>query len=329
MRRYVLLQLLPLLLVVLALAGLGAWLVPQLRAPVGRTYRFYVEDATGLPVGTEVKFRGLTVGQVMQVLLDEPRSRERGTPWFQVQFQSVPGGEKLLNLWSFRAVTLDKETPLIGATVVTLTDAAMPGGATPDVLELKPAKGDDLSSDLHEITAGIKQAVATANDAMLDLKKELEARPEGPFNADRPTRVAAMLGSLQDAAHQLSVAGDHISTLTDSKGAVTVALGNISTLTSDLTNDARPFQSTFIDLKKTSSETRSALEQTRHLLDLAAPSVQSATSNAAQMLDTLKREPWRIIWKSTKEYNDAAAASPSPSPAPKRDAARRKRPDAG
>ena len=66
MRRYTLLRLLPMMLVVLALVGLGVWLVPQLRAPQGRTYRFYIEDASGLPEGTEVKFRGLLVGQVIQ-----------------------------------------------------------------------------------------------------------------------------------------------------------------------------------------------------------------------------------------------------------------------
>ena len=60
----------------------------------------------------------------------------------------------------------------------------MPGGETPGVLELQVAKGDDLSGDLREISAGVKQVVANANDAMLDLKKELESRPDGPFDPE-------------------------------------------------------------------------------------------------------------------------------------------------
>ena len=269
------------------------------------------------------------MGQVTQVVLDGKLSIARKSPWFEVSFQPDPDGEKLLDLWSFPAVTLDKETPLIGATVVSLTDGIMPGGATPDVLELRVPKGDDLSGDLRDITAGIKEVVANANDAMIDLKKEIEAHPDGPFDPNRPTRIAAMLGSLQDAAHTLSLAGDHISTLTDTKGSVTVALDNFSLMSKNLTDDAKPLPQTLSDFTKTSTELRADLARTGHLLDVASPSVARATDGAAQMMDTLKREPWRIVWKSTKQYDDAAAPSPSPSPPPRRTAARRKRTDAG
>jgi methyl-accepting chemotaxis protein len=205
----------------------------------------------------------------------------------------------------------------------------MPGGATPDVLELRVPKEDDLSGDLRDIAAAIKEVVANANDAMLDLKKEIEARPDGPFDPARPTRIAAMLGSLQDAAHTLSQAGDHISTLTDSKGSVTVALDNFSAMSKDLTNDARPIPQTLVDFTKTSAELRADLARTGRLLDVASPSVERATDGAAQMMDTLKREPWRIVWKSTKQYEDAVSPSPAPSPTPKRSAERHKRTDAG
>ena len=40
------------------------------------------------------------------------------------------------------------------------------------------------------------------------------------------------------------------------------------------------------------------------------PSVTQTTENLAQMTDTLKRQPWRILWPATKKY-DAKAAAPS------------------
>ena len=325
MRRYTLLRILPLVLVALALVALGRWLVPQLRSPQGKTYRFYVEDATGLPEGTEVKFHGVVVGQVTSVALDEARSQERKSPWFEVGFQPDPAGERVLRLWSFHAVTLDKETPFVGATVVTLADAAMPGDATPDELTLRVTQGDALSGDLHEITTGIKQVVANANAAMLDLKKELEARPEGSFDPSRPTRLAAVLGSVQDAAHQLAVVSDHLSTITDVKGPVTVALGKVGALTDDLKDETRPFLSTFVDLKKTSLQLRGDMVRASQVLDTMAPALERTTANAAQMTDTLKREPWRIIWKSTKEYGDATATGTPPAPSPTPGPTRRKR----
>ena len=113
-----------------------------------------------------------------------------------------------------------------------------------------------------------------------------------------------MLGSLQDAAHQLALASDHISTITDAKGAVTVAFDKFGALSDDLTNDSRPFLSTFSDIRKSSAELRLDLVRTGRLLDAASPNLEQGTANAAQMLDTLKREPWRLVWKSTKEYDD-------------------------
>ena len=311
----------PLLLMAVGLVALGMWLLPQLRAPRGRTYVFYVEDTTGLPAGTEVKFRGLVVGQVTRVTLDEERTRQRGSPWFEVGFQAEPEGEKLFKIWSFHGVTLEKETPLIGATVVMLSDARMPGGRTPDVLEMWTLPQDDFAGDLRAITAGVKEVVTNANEAMLDLRKELEARPEGPFNPDRATRIAAMLGNLSDAAHELGKASDHISTITDAKGSVTVAFDKFSALSADLMADDRPFLSTFSDLKKTSAEARVNLSRTAKIFDNLGPVLERTTGNAEQMLDTLKREPWRIIWKSTKQYDDAVArnaapVAPSPTPRP-------------
>ncbi len=42
----------------------------------------------------------------------------------------------------------------------------------------------------------------------------------------------------------------------------------------------------------------------------------ATTDNLAQMTDTLKRQPWRILWPSTKKYDASAASGKAPTPAP-------------
>jgi hypothetical protein len=38
--------------------------------------------------------------------------------------------------------------------------------------------------------------------------------------------------------------------------------------------------------------------------------VHAVIENAAQMTDTLKREPWRLIWPSTKKYPEDSKRKP-------------------
>jgi hypothetical protein len=345
MTRFTALRVLSMLLVLLALVGLAAWLLPRLRPARGQRYFFYVDDATGLPEGTEVRFRGLVVGQVDGVSLDEAKSRATRMPWFRVEFQANGQGARVLDLWSFRHVALGKEIPMVGATVITLADPTMPGGHTPvaEALTVNGSEGETLPAPLREIAANIGELVLNANSAVQSLRGSLGAapaglgddrhanlalslQPDGYFltgpdsDETRPTRLAALLEDFQAMAAKFQEAGENVATFMGKDGSADRAFRQMDALGSNLQDESKPFQSVFEDLKKTSAQLRLDIANADALVTRISPTIDQSTKDAEEMLDTLKREPWRVIWRSTKIYNDAAA--PSPSPAARRSAAR-------
>lgn len=60
------------------------------------------------------------------------------------------------------------------------------------------------------------------------------------------------------------------------------------------------------DLARTIKETRTLMET------LNSSQIKGVISNTEQMTDTLKREPWRLIWPSTKTYGDEAKEPAKP-----------------
>ena len=346
MRRFTTLRVLSMALVLLALAALLGWLLPRLRPARGAVYHFYVEDTAGLPEGTEVKFRGLVVGQVMHVGLDEAKSRAAGTPWFRVEFQANDEGTRVLDLWSFRQVALDKEVPVVGATIVALTDPTLPGGHTPtgDALTLKKPGDNPLPGPLREIADNLNEVLVNFDATVQSLRGSLGVRPDelgddrhanlalclqrdvyplaGPgATGSRPTRLAAMLGNIGDMAASFQTVGEHLGTITGEDGSANRMLQRVDSLAANLQDENRPFLRVFTDARKTSGELRADLARVDALLARISPMIERGTSNAEQMTDTLKRQPWRVLWPSTKKYDGpveatdpATLAPPSPPP---------------
>ena len=346
MRRFTLLH----VLMVAGIVALSMWLYERLQPSQGVTYFFYVGDSSGLPEGTEVKFHGLPVGQVTRVTLDEGQSKQTNTPAFRVDFQINPQGQRVLNLWSFDKVMVGKETPLIGATVVTLVREYFPGGNTSNKRPLQLLDQPDGLSDLvNDMVLRASEAVDNANAAIRSLRASLEARPErlGDDRATnlmlvlqrdlypldygagdgitRPTRVAAVLGDLATAARSFAAAGDGIAQVTRKDGPMEDAFARVGKLTGALDDPGQPFLASLPDLKQTPTSMREDFGKYGTLADRLTPHLDRSAQNAEQMLDTLKREPWRIVWKSTKDYGPSPTPTPTvptkvakPSPTPKK-----------
>ncbi len=336
MRRFTFLHIVLFACMLAGVIGLAVWLYQRLQPSQGVTYYFYVPDSSGLPEGTEVKFHGLPVGQVVHVTLDEKQSMDLHEPAFRVDFQINPQGQRVFGLWSFENVMLGKETPLIGATVVTLVRERMPGGRTPSKgpLNLLP-QADGLSDELNAIVQRAGQAVDDARAALRNVRASLGARPDrlGDDRAanlqfalqrdvypldygesdgvGRPTRVGNVLGDLALAARSFAAAGDNITAVTRNQGPVDNAMINVSKLMSDLDDPNQTFLSTMAEFKKTAAGVTVDFAKYGKLADRLSPGLDKIVNDAGQMTDTLKREPWRIIWKSTKEYGPAASPTPA------------------
>jgi len=82
-------------------------------------------------------------------------------------------------------------------------------------------------------------------------------------------------------------------------GSLTQSLNNLETITSSLTEND--------NIKVTLQNLRSSSEK----LKVATTELEPAGQNIKQFSETIKTQPWRLIWPSTKKY---AEASPTPAP---------------
>ena len=141
---------------------------------------------------------------------------------------------------------------------------------------------------------------------------------------------------MRAALTKLRATADNLTAITSPDGSLTKSLANVQELTGRLKSDDGPLFVVLNNLKKTTEDINrdgritkllTNFEQVSQRADLAVgnanklvvglgPQVNTLMGNLNQMTDTLKRQPWRVIWPSTKKYDapvNEVAASPSTS----------------
>ena len=91
-------------------------------------------------------------------------------------------------------------------------------------------------------------------------------------------------------------------------------LNNLQKTTADINKDNR-VPKMLANFEEASARAAAAAGDARKLIAGITPTVDSTLGNLNQMTDTLKRQPWRVVWPSTKKYaarpNGVAASSPT------------------
>jgi hypothetical protein len=148
--------------------------------------------------------------------------------------------------------------------------------------------------------------------------------------------TAQNLSHITDETSQLNLAliqfktlGEHLNLLTGPDSALSSSLTNLKQLTGDLTKND--------NISVTLQNFRASSEKLKSTLTSLGPSLQQSAENVKDATATLKSEPWRLVWPSTKKYPEnaepgtpagqnikaaKATRSPRPSPTPARRASR-------
>ncbi|PYL18907.1 MAG: hypothetical protein DMF41_11160 [Verrucomicrobia bacterium] len=101
------------------------------------------------------------------------------------------------------------------------------------------------------------------------------------------------------ALGQFKIFGEHIVDLTAPDSALSHSLTNIEKISTSLTEND--------NIEVTLRNLRTSSEK----LKIAVTDLGPAGENIKQFSETIKTQPWRLIWPTTKKY---AEASPTPSP---------------
>ena len=302
---------------VLLYLGAPGVFVPQ------HTYRIYFDNAGGIKPGAQVLLAGRKIGQVRRLFSPVPE-KDRPTPKMETLIEvQVDRDAKIYN----KVRTQMTQNSVLGESVIDFTNGeeasglaedgasflgTRPGGladAVPAVLEkLDPALNqvtttlDSLqktADNLTRLTAdGSDLPIALAHFKQTGLHLEELTGPQGSLHLGLKN-VEAITGE----NGKLSKSLDNLSALIGSESALARSLANTEKFTAGLTNNR--------DLEVTLRNFRIASENLNRTVTSVGTQFSAIGENLEQATDTVKRQPWRLVWPSTKKY-DEPAATPIP-----------------
>ncbi len=286
-----------------------------------KRFQIYFDDAGGIQPGATVTLSGRKIGQVRRLISPVPEA-DRPRPELQVIVEVEVG--KTAQIYRKQTVRM-LQYGLLGDQIIDFTFGEESSGlAPPDswfIGERQPGLNDAAPRILEKLDPLIKKSTA--------LVEELQK------TAERLSAMTAEGSDLNQAITKYKDLGDHLNELTGPKGAFHRALENIEELTgpeggvrrtvknleeltgkesplAETIRNARDFTgklssnedigATLKNFRKASEKLNTTVSGVNSAVKKITPCLDTTVHNAAQFTDTIKRQPWRLIWPSTKKY---------------------------
>jgi ABC-type transporter Mla subunit MlaD len=296
-------------LLVVGTIGVIAFLLVLLGAPgLFRplvTYGVYFDNAAGIKPGAVVMLAGRKIGQVQKLYSPltpaEEKQAQQAAAAIHPSEQSAspspsPRFEARVDVQVDKSAMLYRDAKaqmvqlgLLGDMAIDFTQGTQESGRAKNGETFAGERTPDLGEAAAKMLEVIKPVANEATNTMKDLQN----------TAQNLNKLTDENSELNLALTQFKTFGEHLSGLTASDSALSQSLNNIEKISTSLTEND--------NIKVTLQNLRSSSEK----LKSATTELQPAGENIKQFSETIKTQPWRLIWPSTKKY---AEASPSPAP---------------
>src|SRR5213082_1932649 len=272
------------------------------------TYKMYFDNAAGIKVGAPVMLAGRKIGQVQKLFSpvspkEEKSAQEADAAIHPPQANANPTPAENKPRFEVRVdVQVDKsarvyrdakarlmQLGLLGDMAIDITQGTESSGRAKDGEMFAGERTPDLGEAAAKMLEVIKPVAAEATNTMKDLQQ----------TAQNLNRLTDENSELNLALTQFKTFGEHLSDLTAPESALSHSLTNIEKISTSLTEND--------NIEVTLRNLRTSSEKLR----LAVTDLGPAGENIKQFSETIKTQPWRLIWPSTKKYTQA---SPTPSP---------------
>lgn len=304
------------LFVLLSLAVLVSGILyvgaPGVFIPMNK-YWVYAENAGGLKAGDDVMLAGRRVGQVVHLYSPVPEATRPNV-----------NGTQNLKLEVLIEVQVDRTASIYKDVRVYITQYGLLGPMILDFAGGREQSGlaESGATFIGERTPGLDQA-APIIAAKLDpaLKKTMETLDVFQTTAKNLTKLTAQDGEVNKAMTEFRKLGTQLNDITSETGPLRSSLENVK----DLTAEDSPLTKTFRnaegftarlnnnkDFDITLRNFRRASAGLNSTIGSLQPKFSNIAHNLEQATDTVKHQPWRLIWPSTKKYPEDKKATPAP-----------------
>jgi ABC-type transporter Mla subunit MlaD len=263
------------------------------------TYKLYFDNASGIKLGAPVMLAGRKIGQVAS--LNSPVSREEAAAVLEAAGNlgtvvAPPSGARQVPLPRFEVridVEVDGRALVYKNAKVRLMTLGLLGETAIDIAggndHSKRAEGGqvfagervpEFSEAIAEMLEVIKPVASEATSTM----KELET------TAQNLSRLTDENSELNLALGEFKTFGEHLVDLSAPDGALSQSLNNIEKISTELTANH--------NINVSLQNFRDSSERLKATMNDLGP----AGRNIKDFSETVKTQPWRLIWPSTKKY---------------------------
>jgi ABC-type transporter Mla subunit MlaD len=294
-------------LLVIGTIGVIAFLLVLLGAPgLFRplvTYRVYFDNAAGIKPGAVVMLAGRKIGQVGKLYSPVTAAEEKqaqqaaaaihppegsGSPTPSARFEVRVDVQVDKNARVYHDAKVQMmQLGLLGDMAIDFTQGTKESGRAKDSETFAGERTPDLGEAAAKMLEVIKPVASEATNTMKDLQQ----------TADNLNHLTDQNSELNLALTQFKTFGEHLSDLTAPDSALTHSLANIEKISTSLTDNDN-IEVTLRNLRTSSDR-----------LKIATNELQPAGENIKQFSETIKTQPWRLIWPTTKKYPET---SPTP-----------------
>jgi ABC-type transporter Mla subunit MlaD len=176
---------------------------------------------------------------------------------------------------------------LLGDMAIDFTQGTKESGRAKNGETFAGERTPDLGEAAAKMLEVIKPVANEATNTMKDLQN----------TAQNLNKLTDENSELNLALTQFKTFGEHLSDLTKPDSALTHSLTNIEKISTSLTEND--------NIEVTLRNLRTSSER----LKIATNELQPAGENIKQFSETIKTQPWRLIWPTTKKYPEV---SPTP-----------------
>lgn len=276
------------------------------------TYKIYVDNAAGIKQGAVVMLAGRKIGQVQKlfspVSKEEERRAEEAAAAFRPEEPNAsptPGTGKP-NYEARIDVQVDKnavvyrdartrlmQLGLLGDMAIDITQGTEASGRAHDGEMFAGERNPDFSEAAAKLLEVIKPVAAEATNTMKDLQQ----------TAQNLNHITDENSELNQALSQVKLFGEHMADMTAPDSALSHSLNNIEKISTSLTQNN--------NIEMTLQNLRASSEKLRLTINDLGPTGQ----NIKEFSETIKSQPWRLIWPGTKKSQPEKSATPAPSEA--------------
>jgi ABC-type transporter Mla subunit MlaD len=284
-------------------------------------YKIYFDNAAGIKLGAPVLLAGRKVGQVR--VLYSPVSREEAA----------------------HAIEAAGNLGTVTQTMQTGAPGTLPRFEVRIDVEVDRSALVYKNSDVRLMTLGLLGETAIDISGGTDHSTRAENGQVFVGNRvpDFSEAIGRLLGIVQPVATEITTTlkdlqgtVEHISKITDEDAPLTLALGQFKIFTehlnqitapdSELSKSLAHIEDLSNQLTKNDNITvtlanfRDSSEKLKGALNTLGPDLRETIRNTKDFTATLRGQPWRLIWPSTKKYpeDQVTAVAPTPTPKPAR-----------